>query len=58
MVTVRTLTSTTGSKSGGFTLVEIVAAITVVGLVLALAMILWMLLFAPGSTEPFIYFQF
>ena len=25
---------------------------------LALAMILWMLLFAPGGTEPFIYFQF
>ena len=25
---------------------------------LALTMILWMLLFAPGGTEPFIYFQF
>ena len=37
MVTVRTPTSTTGTKSGGFTLVEIVAAVTVVGLVLALA---------------------
>ena len=29
-----------------------------VKVVLALAMILWMLLFAPGGTEPFIYFQF
>ena len=34
---VRTLTSTTGIKSRGFTLVEIVAALTVVGLVLAVA---------------------
>jgi general secretion pathway protein H len=37
VVTVRTPTSTTGTKSGGFTLIEIVAAVTVVGLVLALA---------------------
>lgn len=37
VVTVRTPTSITGSKTGGFTLVEIVAAITVAGLVLALA---------------------
>jgi general secretion pathway protein H len=34
---VRTLTLTTGIKSRGFTLVEIVAALTVVGLVLAVA---------------------
>jgi hypothetical protein len=25
---------------------------------LAVAMILWLLLFAPGGGEPFIYFQF
>lgn len=37
VVTVRTPTSITGSNFRGFTLVEIVAAITVVGLVLALA---------------------
>ena len=37
METVRTPTLTTGSESRGFTLVEIIAAITVVGLVLALA---------------------
>ena len=34
---VRTPTSITGTRVGGFTLVEIVAAITVVGLILALA---------------------
>ena len=34
---VRTLTLTTGTKPRGFTLVEIVAALTVVGLVLAVA---------------------
>lgn len=37
VVTVRTPTSTTGTKTAGFTLIEVVAAITVVGLVLALA---------------------
>ena len=37
VVMVRTLTLTTGTKSRGFTLVEIVAALTVVGLVLAVA---------------------
>ena len=37
VVMVRTLTLTTGTKSHGFTLVEIVAALTVVGLVLAVA---------------------
>jgi general secretion pathway protein H len=37
VVMVRTLTSTTGIKSRGFTLVEIVAALTIVGLVLAVA---------------------
>ncbi|HJN90581.1 MAG TPA: hypothetical protein QGG93_09635 [Verrucomicrobiota bacterium] len=26
--------------------------------VMAVAMILWLLLFAPGGGEPFIYFQF
>ena len=37
VVMVRTLTLTTGTNSRGFTLVEIVAALTVVGLVLAVA---------------------
>ena len=37
VVMVRTLTLTTGTKPRGFTLVEIVAALTVVGLVLAVA---------------------
>ncbi len=37
VVTVRTPTSITGTDTRGFTLIEVVAAVTVVGLVLALA---------------------